>query len=276
MAKSRPTKALSQAPVQFVLCKISCGDLPGFDTDYAVGFQDVMRKSGYPHYAKVELNDVQVSHVGGLQLNQQKRNKHHYISNDYMSGVAVSGGDLFVYTRDYKTFADFLNQITHAHKLFSNNVKIDTVKSLGIRYLDFIHPLNGETLEQYLTSYMLSPKFDHLGDMAKPVSGGFQHIYKTDLNSIVFLRSSSGRGLRRFSDDLFPMVEPMVSRCGDNSVMEPTDEVCAVIDTDHVIEFRSLVNIEEFDMFDLIDKMHKYTSKIFFECVTDYALEKWK
>lgn len=88
MASFKPETALKNAPVQFVLCKISCGDLPSFDAIHASNVQEAFRTSGYPHYFPAKVNDFQVIQSAGLQVRQQERLTHHFISNDYFDGVA--------------------------------------------------------------------------------------------------------------------------------------------------------------------------------------------
>ncbi|MCQ8848098.1 TIGR04255 family protein [Alteromonas stellipolaris] len=275
MATFKPDTALKDAPVQFVLCKISCGDLPSFDSLHLANVQEVFRKNNYPHYTQAETNDIELQHGAGLQVRQHRRITHHFISNSYLDGIAVSGGDLFVYTRNYENFETFIEKIINAHSLFAKTAEIDTVVRIGIRYIDLIRPSENLSLEDYLESFILSPKFTQSNGGLKPRTSFSQHSYKTDLNSLIVLRSSAGRDLKIVPDDLFQMIEPMLSKAEENYLLNPINSVTALIDTDHFIKFRSLENANDLNLRGLIDRMHECTSSIFFECVTDKALKEW-
>lgn len=275
MASFKPKTALKNAPVQFVLCKISCGDLPSFDAIHLAHVQEAFRQNNYPHYSPTEISDFEVNHGSGFQVRQHRRSIHHFISNNYLDGVAIAGGDLFVYTRFYENFESFVVKVIQAHKLFSRTVKMDTVRSIGIRYIDLVRPSNEYELDRYLEKFVLSPNFDNINGTVNPINSFSQHSYKTDINSMVVLRANAGRGLKIVPDDLVPMIEPILSKAGELKVLEQIQDISALIDTDHFITFKSLENVINLDLRVLIDKMHEYTSSIFFKCVTDDALKEW-
>lgn len=275
MASFKPDSALKNAPVQFVLCKISCGDLPSFDAIHLANVQEAFRQNDYPHYVHTEISDFEVQHGAGLQVRQHKRTTHHFISNNYSDGIAVSGGDLFVYTRFYGNFENFVNKVIRAHDLFAKTVKIDTVRSVGIRYIDLVKPKIGVALDRYLEQFVLSPSFENISGSVAPISSFSQHSYKTDINSIVVLRATAGKGLKIVPDDLFPMIEPILSKAGELKELGQINEISALIDTDHFITFKALEKVSDMDLPSLIEKMHEYTSSIFFKCVTNHALKEW-
>ena len=55
----------------------------------------------------------------------------------------------------------------------------------------------------------------------------------------------------------------------------PNPDVSALIDTDHAVIYKKLMDSKEVNVYETLRWLHVYSSNIFFESVTDYALEKW-
>ncbi len=271
----KPLKPLKSAPVTFVLCKIACGDLLNFDSEHLGSVQDAYRQEGYPHYGKVSSSEIEVVRQPSVLVRQHERLIHHFISNDFNDGVAVSGGDLFVYTNNYINFESYIKKVLNAHRIFSATVNMQTIAGIGIRYIDFINPKQGKSLPDYLNPAILSPEYK--GDLSsiEPLNSSMQHTYQTELGSVLVLRSLAGRGLKIVPDDLVSMISPMLVKAATESTLDNTSGISALIDTDHFVQFKALENVKELNLRELIDRLHEYTSNLFFENVTSAAIKEW-
>jgi len=267
---------LKSAPVKLVICKIDCGDLLSFEQKYLGDVQDELRKNGFPHYQPHTTNEFQINVQNGLQINQQETKQHHFINVEQESGIAIIGGQLFVYTRNYKDFGSYIKIVEVAYSIYQKITEQQFVKSISIRYVDNITIDAGETLEQYLKVGILSPNHDSTNLASLEARG--QYAYQSDKGSILYLRPISGRNLRAVPEDLSAILEPMKTLNANNEMFDlfnPNPDISAVIDTDHIVTYVKLMNSKEVNVYETLRWLHVYSSQIFFDSVTDYALEKW-
>ncbi|UUO23929.1 TIGR04255 family protein [Colwellia sp. M166] len=267
---------LKSAPIKLVICKIDCADLVNFESKYLGDVQDELRKNGFPHHLPHITNDLQINVQNGLQINQQETKQHHFIDVEQESGVAIIGGQFFVYTRNYKDFDSYIKIVEMAFSIYQRITEQQFVKSISIRYVDNITIDSGETLNQYLNESILSP--NHESKNLKSLEARSQYAYQSEHGSILYLRPVSGRNLKGVPDDLSAILEPMKKLNANNSefdLFNLNQNLSAIIDTDHVVTYAKLMNSKEVNVFETLRWLHVYSSNIFFDSVTDYAIEKW-
>ena len=267
---------LKSAPIKLVICKIDCGDLLNFENKYLGDVQDEFRKNGFPHYLPHITNDLQINVQNGLQINQQETKQHHFIDIEQEHGIVIIGGQLFVYTRNYKNFDSYIEIVKVAYNIYQKITEQQFVKSISIRYIDNITINAGETLDQYLKGSILSPNHD--SENLKSLEARSQYAYQSEKGSILYLRPISGRNLRAVPEDLSAILEPMKALNTNNEMLDlftPNPDVSALIDTDHTVIYKKLMDSKEVNVYETLRWLHVYSSNIFFESVTDYALEKW-
>ncbi|MFT4850880.1 MAG: hypothetical protein ACI83B_003441 [Sediminicola sp.] len=267
---------LKSAPVKLVICKIDCGDLLNFEKKYLGDVQDELRKNGFPHYKPHTTNEFQINVQNGLQINQQETKQHHFINVAQESGIAIIGGQLFVYTRNYTDFDDYIKIVKVAYRIYQKITEQQFVKAISIRYVDNITIEAGETVDKYLKESILSPNHD--SSSLKPLEARSQYAYQSEKGSILYLRPTSGRNLRAIPEDLAAILEPMKILNANNKMFDlftPNPDVSALIDTDHNITYARLMDSKEVDVYETLRWLHVYSSNIFFDSVTDYALQKW-
>lgn len=265
---------LENAPVTYVLCKIDCGDLLSFDS-YLNQAQEKFRKNGFPIFHDQTVKDIKITTDHGIKIEEQVKHTYHFISDDYEDGIVVSGGSLFVQTKNYKDFTKFAALVKKAHDIYSGVTEMSLIRAIGLRYVDLIEPENNKTLGFYINNEMLSPVFGEENGI-DPVEARMQHTYKTTLNSTLFLRLFAGQEHKMVPDDLIPMVEPLFITSGKKEELSKSSLLSALIDTDHYIQFKPMKNASTFNFIDLLDKMHRYTSHLFCNVVTKEALKEWK
>ncbi|WP_289029676.1 TIGR04255 family protein [uncultured Paraglaciecola sp.] len=265
---------LNNAPVTYVICKIDCGDLLSFDS-YVKEAQELFRKSNFPIFHDQIVKDIRITTDHGIKIDEQEKHTYHFISSDYEDGIVVSGGSLFIQTKNYKDFTKFADLVKKAHEIYSSVTEMNLVRAVGLRYIDLIEPANNQPLSYYLNDSMLSPTFGDQVDIT-PIEARIQHSYKTPLNSVLFLRLFAGKGHKIVPDDLIPMIEPLFITSGKKEDLSKCSPLSALIDTDHFIQFNPMKDATSFNVAGLLDTMHRYTSHLFCNVVTKEAIEEWK
>lgn len=274
MTSLRSTGHLSNAPVRYVLCKIDCGDLLAFESMLPES-QNEFRKNGFPIFHDQQTRDMHIHADRGLKVEERLNHTYHFISGDYQDGIAVSGGSVFVQTRNYKTFNDFAALVGVAHKIYSRVTGMNLIRAIGLRYIDLVLPTQNNQLEYYLQPFMLCPELSVDGKIS-PLEARMQHTYKTPLESYLFLRSFAGKGHKIVPDDLLPMIDPLFTKAGKRDELLKDLGTSVLIDTDHFKQFQPIQNSADIDLIGTLDDMHKYTSHLFKSVVTPEALKEWK
>ncbi|WP_206486450.1 TIGR04255 family protein [Thalassotalea sp. G2M2-11] len=274
MKQLQTAGVLKNAPVTYVLCKIDCGDFLSFDSHLNES-QELFRKNGFPIFHKQTMKDVHIRTEHGIKIEESEKHTYHFISADYQSGVVISGGNLFIQTKKYINFTVFAELIKKAHEIYSSVTEMNLVRGIGLRYVDIIDPTDNKPLSYYLKPSVLSPEFGSESGIV-PAEARMQHAYKTELNSMLFLRVFAGKGFKLVPDDLIPMVEPLFATAGNQQELMKQFNISALIDTDHVIQFNPIVEASSINIIELLNEMHKYTSHLFCNTVTPNAMEEWR
>lgn len=269
----KKTGALKNAPVKYVICKIDCGDLLSFD-NFLKESQELFRKNGFPIFHHQIVKDVHIQTSHGISIEEKEVHTYHFISGDYNNGIVVSGGNIFIQTKNYINFNLFSEIVKKAHKIYSSVTDMKLIRAIGLRYIDLIEPKGRNNLDFYLNSSVLSPNLNI--SSVKPVEARMQHTFKTDLDSILFLRVFAGKNHKMVPDDLVPMVEPLFIKAGNKENLPESECISALVDTDHYKEFPSIIDADSINVIQLLDKMHTYTSHLFCSVVTEGGMEEWK
>ncbi|MFT4925975.1 MAG: hypothetical protein ACI8WB_002070 [Phenylobacterium sp.] len=274
----KPTVTLNNAPVSYVLCKIDCGDLLSFDALLAES-QDVFRKNGFPIFYHHIINDVRINTTHGIKLEEQEKHTYHFISGDYQQGIVVSGGSVLVHTNCYNGFAQFAALVIKAHEIYSQVTEMKLVRAIGLRYIHSMVSSKDKSLDYYLQESMLSPRFCIAGDGQNdisPVEARMQHIYKTDLNSLLTLRIYAGKGLKIVPDDLIPLIEMFLLSSGKETTLPAISRPSALIDIDQHKLFQSMQHYSAADITKTLNNMHNHIDLILCNVAKNSALEEWK
>jgi uncharacterized protein (TIGR04255 family) len=267
---------LKSAPVKLVICKIDGAEILSFEDKYLSEVQDQYRKNGFPNYSPHTTNDLQINVQNGFQINQTVTKQHHFIDLDQENGVVIFGGKFFVYSINYQSFETFIQIVKMAFNIYQKITQQNLIKSLGIRYIDRIDIEDTETLENYLNKSILSPEYD--GADLIPLESRSQFAYKSDRDSVLYLRPISGRNLISIPEDLLAILEPMKKLDKTKALDDlfvPNPNISALLDTDHVINYSKLVKTDQVDVYETLNWLHICCSNIFFNSITPYAVTKW-
>lgn len=276
MKTSINKQKLKYAPVKLVICKINGGELLNFENKYLGEVQDEYRKSGFPHYLPHTTTEVQVNVKNNLQITQTETKQHHFVDLDQENGIAIIGGQFFLYSINYVDFESYLKTFKKAFDIFTKVTEQNYIKSISIRYIDKIDVDEGENIEQFLNDNILSPK--HTNSDLEALESRSQHAYKSKDNSLIYLRPTIGLNLTSIPEDLTAILEPLKSLNKTEkleALYRPNPKLSALIDTDHSLTYAKLVDAKEVDVNGTLDWLHVYSSNIFFDSITKHAVKKW-
>lgn len=231
----------------------------------------------FPHFRRVRHSLA----PGGLELNidppdfDPAHSGAAFLFSDSTrrTAVQIHKSGVAVFTKDYVKFAGFLESVSVAFEALLASAEFLEVETIGIRYLDFIRPKDGERLDLYLDRSLL-PFQPSWPDWAGKVAGGLSLNNYTIGDDNLNVRVT-GRGYPVVPDDLalayissldvsnFPG-DP-IGRIGDQQ---------ATLDMDAVKN--QLVKVKRLDQITLeLDRLHSHANAYFRNACTDHAFSVW-
>lgn len=165
---------LPSAPLYFVLCGVRFRlreSVPAWigtiqERLYEVGFTRLNRVRQGPISNVVELaidpEDFDQAHPGAAYL---------FSREDRGVSIQIHKAGLTVFSRSYVHYTDFAADVSAAVEAILANARYLEVETMGIRYLDFIRPQDGESLSQYVAQGLL-PFEPHWDDWQGSVMTG--------------------------------------------------------------------------------------------------------
>lgn len=149
---------LPSAPLHFVLCGIRFRlreSLPAW-----IGtIQERLYDTGFTRLNRVRQG--QVSNVVELAVDPedfdqaQPGTAYLFSREDRGVSIQIHKAGLTVFSRSYLHYTDFAADVSSAIEAILANAKYLEVETIGIRYLDFIRPKDGESLSQYVSQGLL-------------------------------------------------------------------------------------------------------------------------
>jgi uncharacterized protein (TIGR04255 family) len=257
-------KKMKNAPVYYALAQIRFNPLAALDT-YVPAIQEKLRKAGYPDYQPQQATTFVVS---GQQVVKPNVATRYLFSNaKKSSGYWLDTAAMSFQTTDYDTFDPFLESLLEGLDIVHSEVGLSYSDRVGIRFLDAICPLAGETMSQYLRPYVLGLS-DQLPDreLVHSLSETRTRLGKTVLVGRAMILQQEGEGVG-FPDDLQPITLTPIGKF--LKVTRPY----AVIDTDSWIEDRQDFDLKTLDT--TCRMLHENMWRSFEQMVTPHALKVW-
>lgn len=256
-----PKRVLSKAPLVLVLAQVRFSPLMAMG-DYISKIQDSLRRSGYPVNNTSQVQEISF----GPQGPKSSINwRWEFLSKERTHSVVVNEGFAVVQTSAYTDFDEFQKRVLDAVQTISDVVGGLLVTRIGLRYVDLIRPLEGETWDVYVQpgmrgfsgkQYSTPPLQLHQVTGATPA--GQMHVRLLQNRKGVFL-----------PPDLVP--EGLAFRIPEQA----PNELFTILDIDHFTELST-----DFDR-DLLQQkfwqLKNIAHKTFMhELVTDHALKVWE
>lgn len=141
---------LSKAPVCFTLAQMRFNPVLVMEP-FLPALQEAFREAGFPDYVRSEVQTLEVSPSdGGMAMREQVTTRLVYRNKARTAAFLLDPAALTYELTDYPVFEEFSDAFLRALKIVHRHRAIEYCDRLGMRMLDAVQPLEGETLEQYL------------------------------------------------------------------------------------------------------------------------------
>lgn len=146
---------LSKAPVCFTLAQMRFNTVLTMEPILAA-VQEAFREAGFPDYTKTSVQSLEVEpSEGGMAIRDQTITRFIYRNKAQTAAFLLDPGALTYELTDYPVFKEFSDAFLRALEIVHQHRAIEYCDRLGMRMLDAVQPLEGETLDQYLVPQAL-------------------------------------------------------------------------------------------------------------------------
>lgn len=146
---------LSNAPVCFTLAQMRFNPVLVMEP-FLPRLQEAFREAGFPDYTPTKVQALEVSPVAdGMEFREQAVTRLVYRNRNQTAAILLDPGALTFELTDYPVFEEFSKTFLRALEIVNRHRTIEYCDRLGMRMLDAVQPLAGETLAQYLVPQAL-------------------------------------------------------------------------------------------------------------------------
>lgn len=256
------------APLVYVLAEIRTEILADL-VDY---HQDIAKQLRQDYPMQRKMNMARLVATGSQVLFEQQQDMvWELASPDNRTAVILRPNGLVLHATAYAGSGDFLSKLEHALRTFAMIPSI-YVNRIGLRYIDFIVPDEGETPELYI-----NPKLNPDLGLAEGRAGYVSTTWTSyPMNKgVLNLRYIRGTGQPSLSPDLGPVnltPSPLMA-LGARANNCPT----AILDTDRLIEFSPVEKLDIELVHTHFKEMREDIRHSFHDCaITEHAKTRWK
>ena len=254
---------LKNPPVYFTVAQVRFNTLLKL-ADYLPELQERLRKAGYPAFTKHTAMAIEFGASDGKQVVQPvAREQFLFATADQQHAFVLASDALTLQSTNYGTFEKFsgafLVGVHHLHE----TVTLAFTERVGLRYLDYVLPREGEELTGYLVPEVLG--------LSRRLGGQPSYAYSESLGTFgdIGLRArvviqSGGLG---FPPDLLPGSMALQSRFLERQGLH------AILDTDGFVEGRKLFDLGAVGQ--QLHEIHKVIGAAFEATVTPTAMKAW-
>ncbi len=146
---------LSRAPVCFTLAQMRFNPVLVMEP-FLPALQEAFREAGFPDYTITNVQSLEVAPgEGGMTVREHAITRLIYRNKTQTAAFLLDPGALTYELTDYPVFEEFSDTFLNALKIVHHHRPIEYRDRLGMRMLDAVQPLAGESLEQYLVPHAL-------------------------------------------------------------------------------------------------------------------------
>jgi uncharacterized protein (TIGR04255 family) len=257
-------KKMKNAPVYYALAQVRFNALAALET-YVPAIQDSLRKVGYPDFQTIQMTSLMMA--GSMAPKTTVLTRYLFLNSRKTSGFVLDQSWLSYQTTHYDTFDPFLAGFLEGLQVVHREAVLSYFERVGIRFLDAVLPVAGETVSQYLQPYVLglSTLFPDR-KLVHSISETRTAFEKTTLVGRAVIHTQKEGGAA-FPEDLQPTPLRLIDKFSNIS------GEYAIMDTDSWIDDR-----QDFDVGNLektLNSLHTNMRRSFDLMVTPHALKVW-
>jgi uncharacterized protein (TIGR04255 family) len=257
-------KKMKNAPVYYALAQVRFNPLAALET-YIPAIQEKLRKAGYPDF---QPNQIATLVFGAQQIAKPSVVvRYLFLNAQKTAGFILDTGSIAFQTTDYDTFDPFLAILLEGLEVVHSEAGLSYSERIGIRFLDAVCPMSGETLSQYLQPYVLGLSEQLSGrDLVHSLSETRTQSGKTVLvgRAVILRQEKEGAA---FPEDLQPASVKLIDK------FTKVKDQYAIIDTDSWMEDRQNFDLKALET--TCRALHSNMWRSFELMVTPHALKVW-
>jgi uncharacterized protein (TIGR04255 family) len=268
---------LSSAPLYLVLCGVRFRlreSLPAWIGD----IQERLYTAGFTRLSRVRQSQA----PGGFELaidpvdfdQAQAGAAYLFSREDRGVSIQIHKAGLTVFSRSYSHFQEFAVDVSSAVDAILASAKHLEVETIGIRYLDFIRPKNGELLSQYISQGLLPFEPDWSDWNGSVMTGTNVNTYSVDNDQLVVRCVGAGHPV--VPPDLAMAYVTSFSVADIPSEMIPTIEPQqGTLDIDAVRVGSVLKADRAEQIVNEVRRLHGLANDFFRSVCTEHAFSRW-
>lgn len=239
---------------------------------YADEIQEAMRLSGYSNFISSQGLQLSLSAAeNGSQIPSVLPVPiWHHGKGDMSSGFVLQQTSLAFHTTHYEDhdvfFASFLKGLEIVHRI----VRLDTVARIGVRYLDVIHPKEGESVEDYLNPGVGGLNFNGITNQY----AAFEHTYITNVAPPFANGNLVARIFKSTGSLAVPADISMEGLKLKSAFALPKPARHAVMDTDHYVQGMAAMDLTMIKA--QLELLHAPLKTVFDQSTTQHAEKMWR
>lgn len=258
---------MNNAPVYFTVAQVLFNPILNLE-GYLPTIQDRMRAAHFPDFKREVFQQLVVPFGAGEagqaptpSFVQQARCIFGDIEGT--TGFVLGNNALAIQTTAYETFEAFSKAFLHGLSIVHDELRLDFIERVGLRYLDAVLPHAGESLADYLAPEVLGLSAKLSGQLSHSVSETVTLNAVGQLISRVIIQDGHV-GLPHEMATLAPRLDPRFT--------EPSGRH-AIIDTDAFRQQREAFNLDNLES--KLAALHREILSSFEATVTPHALATW-
>lgn len=260
---------LANAPVYYAITQAQFNPVPAMHK-YVDEIQDTLRRQGFTLFEPQQQMQLQIpAEMGGAFAEPQVTQSLFWLltKEDRSSGFILNANSLSFHTTHYDTSQEFIPTLLLGLAAIHKVVGLAHVSRLGLRYLDAVLPINGESIEKYL-----APGLHGLEFSAPRRQSMMETIFDTECgpmipNGTLISRVYKVFGAVGFPPDLLPYGLTLMPKFVTDAIAH------AVIDTDHSVTGQMPIDLDLIGA--QMKELHAAIKQVFAATVTDHANGVW-
>lgn len=260
--------AWSNAPLAYVLAEVRSEQLADLK-EYKSKLSAIFRGE-YPIQRTLHSTKFVATSTGLQHIEPDDQTAWEFATPDNQTAVIVRPTGLILHATKYADSTEFLGRLSRAVEVLAKEVPAVFVSRLGLRYVDFIIPKQGEQPEDYIDA-RLNPVVDVVETTGVPRAMSLA-VYPL-ANGALTLRYVRGRGQPELPPDLatFALEKSTLMKKEGLASDQPT----AILDTDRVREFPTREPLNTAMIRREFALMRQNVSQSFNALTTKHARKMW-